>query len=458
MISPLLNNVRREKSGYKLFNTFLDPANRSVPAFLQQLYLQRQKGFKLNLDAMQTATAEANFETSPASSIQIVGTNGKGSTATHIANLLAEKGLTVGLFTSPHLLSFRERIQTSVRWPDFPELEQHYNDLKKKISVDLSFFEWAALIAKSIFRKINVDVEVWEAGLGGRLDATTAFTHDTLALTGVGLDHQHVLGDDLTSICSEKLAAAKTGQRVFIPTRLHSDPQKNTELTSWVRSRQPEVGFELFQIAAPSEDQVPLARSEALARNQALAQALSEAVADSFSANSSIKQMLQKDPSEALQPHLSFQLYGRGMELWPTEKAKPILKNITKVQIDVCHNLDSLAAALHSLKQNSCVLLYSCLKDKWSMGIEKMLSETKTPNAFFGSGPKERRVNSCSTKTLYYPQIHDVFESEWFKNQTKDEPKKLLVWGSFFGIQEFLELGLAHANDEREEKSKGAKA
>jgi len=140
--------------------------------------------------------------------VRIAGTNGKGSTAFMLANALQRAGLRVGLYTSPHIHCFNERI----RIDSVPVTDDRLRALLQTIvpyaiEVGASYFEVATCLALHLFARERVDAEVLEAGVGARLDATTAVAAEMALITPVGLDHQAWLGDDLAAIAAEKAFA-----------------------------------------------------------------------------------------------------------------------------------------------------------------------------------------------------------------------------------------------------------
>lgn len=144
--------------------------------------------------------------------ISVVGTNGKGSTSHYLACLISKLGKTVGLYTSPHLLSPLERFQiVKDGIPNLPhpnEVENCFqNEFLPNLSQydSLSYFEYLTVFTYHFFQNQNVDVEIWEAGLGGRLDATKLVDADFVVLTKIGLDHSEILGKTKEVICKEKL-------------------------------------------------------------------------------------------------------------------------------------------------------------------------------------------------------------------------------------------------------------
>jgi dihydrofolate synthase / folylpolyglutamate synthase len=137
--------------------------------------------------------------------IRVAGTNGKGSTATMLAAALTASGYKVGLYTSPHLRRFNERIRIDGEEVEDAVLTACLQRLMPAaLRIGASYFEVATAMALACFSKAGVDIEILEAGVGARLDATTAVPADAALLTPIGFDHQAWLGDTLEAIASEK--------------------------------------------------------------------------------------------------------------------------------------------------------------------------------------------------------------------------------------------------------------
>lgn len=144
----------------------------------------------------------------PALRIRIAGTNGKGSTAFMLAAGLQEAGLKVGLYTSPHVLRFHERIQIDGRPIGDTDLWAYLEHIMPSaLSIGASYFEVATALALHHFSESTVDVEILEAGVGARLDATTAVEADMALITPIGLDHEAWLGETLAQVAEEKAYA-----------------------------------------------------------------------------------------------------------------------------------------------------------------------------------------------------------------------------------------------------------
>ena len=150
-------------------------------------------------------------------SIHIAGTNGKGSTASMITAVLVKAGYKTGLYTSPHLYDFRERIQISGAFIS-EEFVIDFVERTKVLAAEIqpSFFELTVAMAFDYFAQQQVDYAVIETGLGGRLDSTNVITPILSVITNIGYDHQNMLGDTLAEIAGEKAGIIKPGVPVVI--------------------------------------------------------------------------------------------------------------------------------------------------------------------------------------------------------------------------------------------------
>jgi len=150
-------------------------------------------------------------------SIHVGGTNGKGSTSHMLAAILQTAGYKTGLYTSPHLKDFRERIRVNgemiaeQKVIDF--VQQHQTDFEE---IQPSFFEMTVALAFDVFAKEKVDISVIEVGLGGRLDSTNVISPLLSVITNIGWDHMNILGDTLPLIAGEKAGIIKTNTPVII--------------------------------------------------------------------------------------------------------------------------------------------------------------------------------------------------------------------------------------------------
>jgi dihydrofolate synthase/folylpolyglutamate synthase len=176
---------------------------------LAAMYSARRFGVKLGLAPMEDALARLGHpEKRLGVVVHVAGTNGKGSTCAFVESALRAAGHKTGLFTSPHLVRFTERIRVGGMEVDGEALARRYH-AHREILEALTFFERATLLALLSFADEGTDVVVLEVGLGGRLDATNAVDAEVAVVTGVAMDHMDVLGPDLQSIAREKAGIFK---------------------------------------------------------------------------------------------------------------------------------------------------------------------------------------------------------------------------------------------------------
>lgn len=184
---------------------------------------------ELDLNRMYRALAAFKITKMPCPVVQIVGTNGKGSVATFLQSLAMEHGLRAGLFTSPHFVSPTERIRLNnqalpeAAWPRLAG---------KAVQAEpgLTYFELLTVMAVLAFQDAEPDVLIFEAGLGGRYDATSSLPVDLVCFTPIGLDHTEILGPDLASIAADKADALRPG--VFAAVSAPQEPE------AWAALRQ----------------------------------------------------------------------------------------------------------------------------------------------------------------------------------------------------------------------------
>jgi dihydrofolate synthase/folylpolyglutamate synthase len=166
---------------------------------------------RLDLDAVEALAARTGIR-APGRTVVVVGTNGKTSTATFLARLLQAGGLRVGLTVSPHLRSWSERVLVDGTEVGEDELADRVEAVADAAAgLDVRFFDLLIFAAAAIFAERRVEIGVFEAGIGGRLDTTHALRPQLAVLTGIGLDHTELLGSDEPSILREKLGVAPPG-------------------------------------------------------------------------------------------------------------------------------------------------------------------------------------------------------------------------------------------------------
>ncbi|MGF1655973.1 MAG: bifunctional folylpolyglutamate synthase/dihydrofolate synthase [Verrucomicrobiales bacterium] len=178
----------------------------------------QKHGIKLGLESMRWLDAQLGQPSQKLRCIHIAGTNGKGSTAAFCEAALRALGFRTGLYTSPHLVRFAERIQINRHPIDDTVVTEGLSKLQRigeAHQVQPSFFELTTALAFWAFVQSHVDWVVLETGLGGRLDATNIVTPEICLITPISHDHGHILGKDLTSIAGEKAGIIKPGVPVI---------------------------------------------------------------------------------------------------------------------------------------------------------------------------------------------------------------------------------------------------
>ena len=191
------------------------------------LYGLQRQGIKLGLEPVRMLLARLNHPQKRFFCFHVGGTNGKGSTAVIVASILEAAGYRVGLYTSPHLLDFSERIRVQ----DVPIAKERIIEGTQRIRqaaslmAPLTFFECTTALAFQYFAEEHVDVAVIEVGLGGRLDATNVVNPLAVVITNIAWDHEEYLGRTLSSIAYEKAGIIQKGCRVVLGP-LTSEAQK----------------------------------------------------------------------------------------------------------------------------------------------------------------------------------------------------------------------------------------
>lgn len=187
---------------------------------LDRVFPPLPTGVQWGLERTETLLREMGDPHRAYPTLHVGGTNGKGSVAAVWANVLLEEGRRVGLYTSPHLCSFRERFQIGGRPAPASTLLASADELREPIArLGLTFFEAATVLAFHLFAKEGVEVAVVEVGLGGRLDSTNVIVPEVTAITNVALDHGEYLGYTLEAIATEKAGIIKAGVPVVTAER-----------------------------------------------------------------------------------------------------------------------------------------------------------------------------------------------------------------------------------------------
>ncbi len=218
---------------------------------LDKLYERTSKGRKLGLERVEAACEALGHPEKAFEAVHVAGTNGKGSVCAFVSSMAKAAGKKVGMYTSPHLMRYAERIQIDGE----PIDDESLADVLDRVldaGPELTFFEASTVAAFLAFKEANVELAVIEVGLGGRLDATNVIPAPRVAvITRVSFDHMAELGDSLEAIAAEKVAIIKKGSAV-VTGKLHPAGRQA------VSDRLVETGGRLVPLVSP--EPVPGAR------------------------------------------------------------------------------------------------------------------------------------------------------------------------------------------------------
>ncbi len=376
-------------SNEEAYNQTLDYLYRFVDYSLQKQF--RYAPEKFNLQRMQDFLAKLGNPQQDFPTIHIAGTKGKGSVSSLCATVLASAGYRTGLYTSPHLIDYNERIQVNGIPIPHAELVRLVEDMKPAIQTtpEITTFEITTGLAFLYFSRQKVDVAVIEVGLGGRLDATNVIQPVLSVITSLSYDHMNILGNTLTQIATEKagiikpgipvvlapqreearqtveaIAAERTSPLIQIGKDFHYAPVSHTldEQTLWVWENADQAHMDLYLEAGEAHDWEPTAITIPLLGYHQV-----ENAATAYAALNLFRQRSLPVSEDAI-------LRGFANVKWPGRFE--ILRKNPPIVIDSAHNRDSaqrLRIALDDyFPDYPVVLVFGASEDK---DIDGMISE-----------------------------------------------------------------------------------
>jgi dihydrofolate synthase / folylpolyglutamate synthase len=316
--------------------------------FLERLQQVRSQGVSLGLDRVHLALEQVGRPDLRVPAVHIAGTNGKGSCAALCDSILRAAGFRTGLFTSPHLIRFTERIRIDGQEIDGDHLAEL--DLAvARTSVALTYFEVATLLAFLAFAEAKVDVAILETGLGGRLDATSVCQPLASAITSIALDHEAILGRTVPEIAFEKASIARPGVPLFVGRLPPEALERVVEVAGAAKAPvvRPKTGY-------PPAPAAPALAGPHQLGNAALAVAISRHVA------------------AALGRPLAEETVLRGLAAvhWPGR-----LERVGDVLFDCAHNVEGAEALVAALPESARrALVTSIVRDKNAAGMLAVLA------------------------------------------------------------------------------------
>ena len=309
--------------------------------------------------------------------LHIAGTNGKGSVCAYLCSVLRKAGISCGMFTSPHLVSMRERFVINgkmVSEADFLEAFRVVMGGVKRLATAYhpTFFELLFFMAMVLFEKHGVEYVVLETGLGGRLDATNVVEEKKLCiLTSIGYDHMEYLGDTLSLIAGEKAGI----MRPCVPV-VYADGQE--DVTRVIEEYAEKIGTQTFPVEKTAIKEIKI-RHKTIDFSLHLhyydyigftvsTSALYQVENASLAANAIARLEDERITVSALQDGIREMVWeGRMEEILPS------------VYLDGAHNADGILAFLDTVKQHACVgrrvLLYSTVRDKQYSRVAALLAQ-----------------------------------------------------------------------------------
>jgi dihydrofolate synthase/folylpolyglutamate synthase len=409
---------------------------KTLEAWLEHLEHAHSKPIDLSLE--RAAQVAVRMGLRPAGKIlTVAGTNGKGSTVATVNALLRARGVQVGVFTSPHILSFNERIVVNDELASdgaivaaFDAIEQARGD------ISLTYYEFSALAAAVIFQNAEVDVWILEVGLGGRLDAVNIFDADVAVVTSIDLDHQDYLGDTRELIAIEKAGVARAGAPCIVadsnlPTTLIPELDRIGAVTVCVDTDY-ELRFDPLYWSGSWQSSEGRIALDNLPRSALLPTNLAAGVQAVLSLGYEL-------PVNAGAVLTSLQVPGR--------REIRVVKNRT-VLVDVAHN----PAAIKALAQfiavrfgdKTCRAVFSAMIDKDtgtmftlaadSIGHWYLANQLENPRV--AKAPDLKNVLSATTslKGSCFDSVAQACEAMWQESQQDDV---LLIIGSFTTVAAF---------------------
>ncbi|MFP3014628.1 MAG: bifunctional tetrahydrofolate synthase/dihydrofolate synthase [Arsenophonus sp.] len=192
-------------------------ATSSLDIWLTYLTNQHNKIIDMSIDRVASVAKKLNLLNPAKKVVTVAGTNGKGTTCHVLELILIEAGLKVGVYSSPHLLYYTERVRINGKILPEKEFCNVFDDIESKRGIiTLTYFEYTTLAALQLFKKAKLDVVILEVGLGGRLDATNVVNADISVITTIALDHIDYLGSNLEKIAYEKAGIFRSGRYAIV--------------------------------------------------------------------------------------------------------------------------------------------------------------------------------------------------------------------------------------------------
>jgi dihydrofolate synthase/folylpolyglutamate synthase len=397
----------------------------TYPEAIQFLYGLNLFGANFGLETTRRLAALAGNPQEKLRFIHVAGTNGKGSTCAMLESIYRAAGLRVGLFTSPHLVSFRERIQVNrqlISEADIVRLVEELRAANKENNATL--FEFATVMALKYFAEQKCDLVIWETGLGGRLDATNIVTPLVSVITNIGFDHTQWLGDTLEKIAAEKAGIIK--EKIPVATSV-----ENAEALAVIEKIAREKNASLSKVN--SEFRIQNSELPLLGEHQKLNAALAVATIEILQSQIPVSEKQIKTGLQNVN--------------WPGRLQLIEKLNDQKILLDGAHNVAGAEVLRDTIQKNfpatKRTLILGILQDKNWREICEILAPL-AQKIFLVSVPSQRTANPneladvCRAKN----PAAEIFAEKSLANALKktSNEKFIVITGSLYLIGEALEL------------------
>lgn len=417
---------------------------------ISYLFDLERVGIKYDLKNTRTLLKHLNNPHSKFKSIHIAGTNGKGSVAAFLNSVFLEKGLRTGLYTSPHILDFRERILVNGKMISKNFIINFTNNLIKLIEeINPSFYEITTALAFEYFRVCKVRYAIVETGLGGRLDSTNVLKPILTIVTGISIDHTEFLGNTIKSIAREKAGIikrnvpcvlgqvnnsvikifvdkckSKNSKLIFAPSLFEVDMYKKNENGFLFNSKSKERTLNAVKCSLVGEYQIKNIRTSLAALTQ-----LTETEGMEFT---------DKNLHDGFKNVVSnSKFYGRFQLL----SVKP------SVVIDVSHNLESLSNIARNLKHftyDRLVIIFALMKDKeykkCLREIEKLNSQVVLTKPQYKRALEPTELYKFAKYKKSFVIKENIKEAFLYAKDISNKSDLILITGSFFLASDFLKI------------------
>jgi len=419
----------------------------SLDNALKKLYGLSTMGIKLGLD--NTSRLLDHFDNTQLAipTVHIAGTNGKGSTAAFTESILRASGKKVGLYTSPHLLKFNERIQVNrspVSDSDLVKLILKVQKAVDRLNIPVTFFEFTTVMAFLHFYESQADWNVIEVGMGGRLDSTNLCKVEASIITSIGLDHTQYLGNSLEQIAYEKACIIKDFGTVFA----HIEDKGALNVVKHVaRDRSAKLkllgkDFKVeFNAVTPEGQTIDFSFGKYQMKAVEIPLLGRHQLANAELALAACHKLKGIKPNSAV--------FQKGLESTRWEGRMEVISRNPTLVLDSAHNPDGVRSLTQTLQEyfsfERCLLVLGLMKDKECDEMLKLFSQIGDrfilvkPNQDRAQDPNDlaKKLSECQKPVEVIPDLKFALE----KAEKLSTPNDLIcITGSIFTVAEAKQI------------------